>query len=192
MRKKETPDIPVWMHNCSWNNEGSSKGMEAKAALECVNRVWSRSETSAFIDVICIDHDARRRAYLSHRFADLDEMKLPRPTTKAGITKTSKRDDKEKLPKNHPPIKFLADLCHPVRTFGKYLWRLKNGGKKKSKIIAVNCLGLKRNYAWWLFSGRSLLSKDFQLSCRCLILHHFNHHSTCGTWCKHGERVRQN
>ena len=116
MRNNETPDVPVRIHNCSRNHEGSSKGMEAKAALECVNTVWSRSETSAFIDVICIDDDASTRAYLSHSFADLDEMKLPHPTTKAGITKTSKRDDK--LPKNHPTIKFLADLCHCVRTFG--------------------------------------------------------------------------
>jgi hypothetical protein len=103
MRKNETPDVSVQMHNCSRNHKGSSKGMEAKAALECVNRVWSRSETSKFIDVICIDEDASRRAYLSHSFAALDKMKLSRPTTKAGVTKASKRDDKGKLPESHVP-----------------------------------------------------------------------------------------
>ena len=128
------------------------------------------SETSALIDVIC------RRAYLSHSFADLDEMKLPRPTTKAGVLKTSKRDNKGKLPKNHPAIKFLADLCHRVQTFRKYLWRLKDGEKKKSEINVVDCLRLKRNYAWWLFTGRTLSFEDFQLSCRSPILHHFNDH----------------
>jgi hypothetical protein len=55
----------------------------------------------------------------------------------------------------------------------------------RSKINVFDCLQLKRNYAWWLFSGRSLSFEDFQLSCRSPILHHFNDHSTCGTWCQH-------
>jgi hypothetical protein len=55
VRKNETPDIAIWVHNCPWNHEGSSKGMiEAKAALECVNIVWTTSETRAFINIICI------------------------------------------------------------------------------------------------------------------------------------------
>jgi hypothetical protein len=61
----------------------------------------------------------------------------------------------------------------------------KNGQKVKSEINAVDCLQLKQNYAWWLFSGKSLSFEDFQLSCRSPILHHFNDHSTCGTSCKH-------
>jgi hypothetical protein len=47
MEKYETPDIPVLEHNCPKNHEGSSKGMKVKAALECVNRVWSQSEMRA-------------------------------------------------------------------------------------------------------------------------------------------------
>jgi hypothetical protein len=39
MEKNETPGVAVREHNCPRNHEGSSKGMEAKAALECVNRV---------------------------------------------------------------------------------------------------------------------------------------------------------
>jgi hypothetical protein len=108
MEKNETPDVAVREHNCPRNHEGSSKGMEAKAAFKCVNRVWSESDTRAFIDTICI-------AYLSHSFANLDEMQMPRPTTKAGVPKTAKRDDKGKLLKIHPIIMFLADLCHRVR-----------------------------------------------------------------------------
>jgi hypothetical protein len=188
MEMHGTPDVAVRLHNCPRNHEGSSKGMEAKAALECVNRVWTASETRAFIDVICIDDDATTKAYLTHCFADLDEMMRPHPTTKAGVPKTSKRDDKGRLPKNHPVIKFLADLCHRVRTFGKYLWRLKNGGKKKSEMNVIDCLRLKRNYAWWLFSGRTLSFEEFKQSCRSPVLHHFNDHSTCGTWCKHRDK----
>jgi hypothetical protein len=101
------------------------------------------------------------------------------------VPKTAKRDDKGRLPRNHPVILFLADLCHRVRTFGKYLWCLKNGGKKKSEINVVDCLPLKRNYAWWLFSGRTQMFEEFKLSCKSPVLHNLNDHSTCGTWCKH-------
>jgi hypothetical protein len=114
IRTKETPDLTVQLHNCQQTHEGSWEGIEAKAALECVNRLWSRSETRAFFDIICIEEDASIRAYLLDCFANLDEINLPRPTTKAGVTKTSKRDDKGRLPKNHPPITFLANLCHRV------------------------------------------------------------------------------
>jgi hypothetical protein len=83
---------------------------------------------------------------------------------------------------------FLADLCHCVHTFGKYLWRLKGGGKKKSKINVVDCSRLKRNYAWWLFSGRSASFEDFTMSCKSPVLHYFNDHFTCGTCCKHRDK----
>jgi hypothetical protein len=186
--KNTTPEVPVRAHECPRNHEGSSKGMEAKAALECVNQVWTSDETRAFIEVICIDDDASTKAYLSHSFADLDALLKAHPTTKKGVPKTAKRDDKGRLPKNHPVITFLADLCHRVRTFGKYLWNLKQGGKRKSNMNIVDCLRLKRNYAWWLFSGRTLTFDEFKRSCRSPVLHHFNDHSTCGTWCKHREK----
>jgi hypothetical protein len=114
MRKNETPDVAIWLDNCPRNHEGSSKGIEAKAALECVDRVWSISETRAFKDIICIDGGASTITYLSHSFADLDAMQMPRPTTKVGVQKTAKRSNKGRLPKNHPPTKFLAGLCHRI------------------------------------------------------------------------------
>jgi hypothetical protein len=85
MLKNEMPDVAVQLHNCPRNHEGSSKGMDEKAARECVKIVWSRSEMRAFIDIICIDNDASTRAYLSHSISDLDGMQMPCPVTKAGV-----------------------------------------------------------------------------------------------------------
>jgi hypothetical protein len=82
MQKNEIPDLPVRQHPCPRNHEGSSKGMEARAALECVsNEVWGSTEIRAFIEVICIDCNASTRAYLKHSFEDLYALGLPRPTT---------------------------------------------------------------------------------------------------------------
>jgi hypothetical protein len=129
--KNKTPDIAVHLHNCPRNHEGSSKGVEARAALECVLKVWGHSDIKAFIEVICIDDDTSTKAYLMHAFADLDALLMPCPKNKKGNPKKSKRDDKGRLPKNQIAIKFLADLCHRVHTYGKYLWALKKGGKRK-------------------------------------------------------------
>jgi hypothetical protein len=53
----------------------------------------------------------------------------------------------------------------------------------------VDCLRLKRKYAWWLFSGQTLTFEEFERSCRSPVLHHFNDHSGCGTcWCKHRDK----
>jgi hypothetical protein len=49
--------------------------------------------------------------------------------------KLQRRMTKGQLPRNHPPNNFLADLCHRDLTFGKYLWDLKQGRKKKSCTV---------------------------------------------------------
>jgi hypothetical protein len=188
MIKQKTPDVPCSTHHCPKNHVGSSKGMEAKAALDCVNKVWTHPEIAAFVEIICIDDDASTKAYLQHSFADLDSKNLPRPRNKKGEPKTGKRNDKGKLGKEHPSITFLADLSHRVRTFAKYLYGLKTAGVATSEMNDVDCLRLKRNYAWWLFTGTKLTYQEFRNSCRSPILHHFNDHSTCGTWCKHTEK----
>jgi hypothetical protein len=188
MELLKTPDVPAVHHLCPKNYAGSSKGMEALAALDCVNQIWSHEDIDAFISIICLDDDATTRAYLKHSFADLAAMDLPRPLDKNGVPKTGKKNDKGKLGKDHPVITFLADLSHRVRTFAKYLYALKNAKKSLSEMNDIDCLRLKRNYAWWLFSGVSLSYAEFEHSAPSPVLHHFNDHSRCGTWCKHTEK----
>jgi hypothetical protein len=68
---------------------------------------------------------------------------MPRPTDTKKRPKQLKKEDKGRLPRNHPAILFLADLCHHVvQTFGKALWALLKGGKKTSEINVVDWLCL--------------------------------------------------
>ena len=106
MLKDKTPDVPMSLHHCPRNHDGSSKGMEAKAALACLNKVWTHDQIMAFVNVICLDDDASTKAYLSHTFADLDSKQLPRPTNRKGQPKTSTKDDKGRLAKDHPKVTF--------------------------------------------------------------------------------------
>jgi hypothetical protein len=185
------PTTSVPKHFCPKHYSGSSKGMEAKAALDCVEQVWSHKEVSAFISIICIDDDATTKAYLQHSFADLLAKQLPRPLNKKGEPKSGKVNDKGKLQKDHPVIKFLADLSHRVRSFSKYLYALKNVSKSESEMTDIDCLRLKRNYAWWLFSGVNLTYEEFKQSAASPVFHHFNDHSLCGTWCKHTKKTEE-
>ena len=127
--------------------------MEAKAALNCVNFVWCHQWISAIVNLLCIDNDASTKAYLQYSFAHLDSKNLPGPKNKKGQPKTGKRNDKGQLPKDHPLITFLADLSHRVQYFAKYPFALKLMGKGKSEMNDIDCLRLKHNYAWWLFTG---------------------------------------
>jgi hypothetical protein len=125
---------------------------------------------------------------LSHCFADLDFKEIARPTNTKGEAKTAKKDDKGKLPRDHPVVVFLADLSHRIRSFAKYLYALKPLAKSKSEMNDVDCLRLQRNYAWWIFTGSSMLYEDFKDSSLCPVLHHFNDHLKCGTWCHHRDK----
>jgi hypothetical protein len=86
----------------------------------------------------------------------LNLKNLPRPRNKKGEPKIGKRNNKGQLGKGHPVIKFLADLSHRVHTFPKYLYALKNIAKGQSEMNDIDFLGLKRNYAWWIFPGANL------------------------------------
>jgi hypothetical protein len=165
--KYKTTDVPVIKHHCPQNHDESSKGMEAKATLECVNTIWWYAEISAFIDIVCIDDNATTKAYLTHCFEDLNFNNIPQPTNTKGEPKMSSKDDKGKLPWDHPVLTFLANFSHRIRSFAKYLYALKPLAKSKSEMNNVDCLRLKRNYAWWIFTGSSLTYEQFKDSAMC-------------------------
>jgi hypothetical protein len=90
-------------HHCQNNHDGSSKGMEAWAALECINKVWTHSEISAFIDIICLDDNASTKAYLHHSFADLEALLMPCPTDTKGRPNKVKTKKRQGATAEEPP-----------------------------------------------------------------------------------------
>jgi hypothetical protein len=68
------------------------------------------------------------------------------------------------------------------------VYALKNASKATSEMNGIEALRLKRNFTWWLFTGTKLPYEEFAASGRSPVLHHFNDHSECGTWCKHREK----
>jgi hypothetical protein len=92
--------------------------MEAKAPLDCANKVWLHSELSAFVELICIDDNVSTRILPSVYLHRPGCQRPPRANQRQG-------HNKGKLGKDHPAIKFLAGLSHRVRTFEEYLYGLK-------------------------------------------------------------------
>ena len=175
-------------HTCAQNYEGSSKGMESKAALDCCLRIRQITISYGFVNIchvaiVTLDDDASTRAILSHSYKELiDAGKMETwPLTAKG----NRKSDSGKLPLDHPEIIFFSDLCHRVRSFGKYLYVEERKAKKDSTMTKVDCLRLKRNFAWWLFTSRHDTLEEFKNAGMAVVEHHFNNHQYCGEWCPH-------
>ena len=134
-------------HKCSKNYDGSSKGMEATAALEMVKRVFEHEHVKAFVAEMVIDDDASTRALLRHSLEELlvkvTDFNWPRDVKGRKLPKNV-----GKLPWDHPVIKFLADLTHRIRTFGKHVFQLAAAPKSTSTCTLVDAYHLKRNFGY--------------------------------------------
>jgi hypothetical protein len=171
-------------HNCSMNYGGSSKGMEATAALEMVKDLFENEEVQAFVNEMVLDDDASTRALLSHSLRELAQKcsDFVWPVDANG-KKVPKTKDVGKLPFNHPIILFLADLTHRIRCFGKYTFGLANSPQKISICTMVDAYRLKRNFGYWLMSYHTEPFDIFKARSKAVVEHHFNNHTYCEDWC---------
>jgi hypothetical protein len=71
--------------------------MEAQAALDCVNQIWSHNNIEAYVRLICIDDNASTKAYLQHSFFDLDSKNMPRPKNKKKLERKMTKESWERI-----------------------------------------------------------------------------------------------
>ena len=176
---EEFPD-----HKCAKNYEGSSKGMEATAALAMVKRLFEHELVQAYVKEMVLDDDASTRALLSHCLSELAQFVVGYEWPRDSLgQKISKAKDVGKLPLNHPIITFLADLMHRIRCFGKYAFALALAPQSTSTLTLVDAYRLKRNFAYWLLSYHSKDFSTFQEKSSAVGEHHFDNHEFCDDWC---------
>ena len=136
-------------HHCPKNYTGSSKGMECTGLLNCILKLHNGHNIK--IRKFVIDNDATTKAICKHSYRELIRAgRMERadwPRSASGITE---KKDQGKLPLTHPPILFVADLNHKVRSFGKALWNLASSGRSKTECTKVDCQRLKRNFSYFL------------------------------------------
>jgi hypothetical protein len=171
-------------HKCPKNYEGSSKGMEATAALEMVKRLFENELVQSFVTETVIDDDASTRALLTRCLRKLAEFVVgfEWPVDSNG-KKVPKSKDVGRLPVDHPVIKFLADLMHQIRCFGRYVFGLANAPQSTSTCSMVDTYRLKRNFGYCLLSYHTSEFDIFQEKSKAVLEHHFNNHTHCDDWC---------
>jgi hypothetical protein len=180
--KKGIAEENVPEHKCPKNYDGSSKGMEATAALEMVKRLCKHEEVQVYVKEMVLNDDASTRALLTHCLKELADFVLgfEWPKDSAG-----KRNMKQvgKLPVDHPVIFFLADLMHRIRCFNKHVFGLALAPQSTSTCTMVDAYRLKRNFGYWILSYHTMTFDIFREKSKAVVEHHFNNHTHCGDWC---------
>jgi hypothetical protein len=133
------------------NYMGSSKGMEARGALQSCIHLHSTSQV--VYEIIVMDDDRSTENILKWNFVEaFDARMIPSiPKTPAG----NKKVNNDKLPLTHPPILCLADHNHRNRCMAGKFYNLARIGKKKSMCSTADAERLKQNMTYALNEYKS-------------------------------------
>jgi hypothetical protein len=140
--KKGTAEENVPEHQCPKNCNGSSKGMEAAAALEMVKRLHEHEEVQVCAKEMVLDDDASTRALLTHCLKELADFVLGFEWPKDSAGKRI-RKDVGKLPVDHPVVFFCGfDARNPV--FWQTCLRFGPGTPINFKLHDGGCVSVKK------------------------------------------------
>ena len=103
---------PVEEHDCPLNYVGSSKGMEAKAALEMVTAIFTEHNGRIFVFAVVSDDDSTMRAKVSHESSNIHG----------------------KLPLHIPQPIFKPDPGHRIKSMSKPFFEFAKAAKAISTI----------------------------------------------------------
>lgn len=88
------------------------------------------------------------------------------------------------LPPNHPPILFVSDKNHRVRSFGKSVFALAAQPKKTCVLTSLDAKRLKRYFSYYTFGSQDEDSLQKWMSRGGSVYEHlFDDHKLCGSWC---------
>ena len=182
------------LHDCTLNHEGSSKAMEAAAAVELLVEIHDKGKT---LKRMVGDDDSTFKANIKHsRLLMLNDENHPFtakdwPRTASG----ARKKDTGKLPLHIPQVEEdLADPTHRTRVFARPLY------EQAKKPKATNPHGLhtgdaerlKTNHGYFLKFYRHKPFDVFAHRSKAVIEHHFNNHEFCGEWCRFSKDLPDN
>ena len=151
---------PMEHEDCPRNYlTGSSKAMEASAALEIVSDLHKKE---VLVENIVSDDDSTMRAHLKHE-------------------DTAKN---AKLPKDvHQPI-FLCDPSHRIKVMVKDFFALALMSDSKSECKKIDALRLKKYFGCWIGKSKLLQFEKFKELSKAPVEHLFGCHEWCSAdWC---------
>ena len=150
-------------HLCPRNYSGSSKAMEADAALEAILFLTEASHGTAVVGYIVADDDSFMKSYLKHKI----------PVHPKGC-----------LPKELPEPDFFADPTHRTKVIAKPFFALTSQGKSKTECTSVDAARIKRRWGHIIKMYRLSPFKRMKQAVKSVLEHLFDDHKYCGVkWC---------
>eukprot|EP00957_Ditylum_brightwellii_P193385 14725197-Ditylum_brightwellii.AAC.1 len=125
-------------HPCPQNYEGSSKAMEADAALELTVQMYR--EHNIYIDNIVANDDSTMKVIVRHLYDEKEKKKIFYPQWSWFLTNDGKKVSTALLPLYVPEPGWLVDPTHQIKVVGKRFFGILNHGKWYSNITKADCL----------------------------------------------------
>ena len=167
---EKTNEDPI-PHKCPRNYSGSSKAMEADAALEAYLYLHEASHGTAHIAFIIADDDSSMRSYLKHQ------------------NSTNKKGN---LPQELVQPEWLADPTHRTKIVSKAFFALAATGKSNTECTPVDATRIKRYWGHMIKMYRESPMKQFKKSVKAVLEHLFDNHRYCDIkWCRVLKRENQ-
>ena len=179
-KKKKRPPS---RHKCVMTHPGTSKSMEAVAA---VNIVVMLSERGTPLVSIIGDDDSSVPANLRHSYKDLQETD-PNFNWPLNPKRTAKKIDYGKLGLHIDAIvNFFADPTHRCKVACKKLFAKARQKSNPYGFQPLDAHRLKKNFGYWLKTNQTRPWEEFFSSRLAVIDHHFGDHSHCsGEFCRY-------
>ena len=151
-------------HSCPRNYSGSSKAMEADAALEAYEELYEMSQGTTTIGWIIADDDSSMRSLLRH------------PTI---------HHPKGALPERLPEPQWLADPTHRTKCMAKPFFALVALGKTSTQCTRVDAFRIKQWWGYMIKYYRKYPIETVRKAAKAVVEHLFNDHRFCDIkWCK--------
>ena len=151
-------------HRCPRNYSGSSKAMEADAALQAYQFLHDASKGTMTLGHIIADDDSSMRSYLRHR---------------------SLFHPKGALPLELPEPRWLADPTHRTKVVAKPFFSLAATGKSNTDCTPVDAARIKRWWGHMIKMYRGAPFKRLKQAVDSVLEHLFDDHKYCDIkWCK--------
>ena len=150
-------------HCCPKNYDGSSKAMEADAALQLYITLYQHSNKNIVLKAVVTDDDSSMRALLRY---------------KANIRKG-------RLPEVISQPEWFADPSHRTKVVAKSIFLLSTLPMDSSTCTKVDVIRFKKYFGYMIKENRSKKISEIVFASKAVVEHLFNCHDYCNSnWCR--------
>ena len=146
-------------HCCPKNYDGSSKAMEADAALQIYISLFQDSNKNIVLKAVVADDDSYMRALLTHKAIN----------------------PKGRLPEEMPQPEWLADSSHRTKVVAKPIFLLSTLSMGSSACTKFDAIRFKKYFGYMIKENRSKKISEIVFASKAVVEYLFNCHDYCNS-----------